>query len=95
VLASQDPAQWLMNQGCAVFSQLISFLRDRAFRRCVERYQGDSRMRGFFCWDQYLSMAFAQLTYRKKFAQFDDHRSVSIAVPVGEVRQRKAAPRSR
>jgi hypothetical protein len=53
-----------MNQGRTVFLQLISFLPDREFRRCVERYQGDSRLRGFSCWDQYLSMAFAQLTYR-------------------------------
>ena len=54
-----------MNQGRTVFSQLISFLPDREFRRCVERYQGDLRLRGFTCWDQYLAMAFAQLTYRE------------------------------
>jgi hypothetical protein len=54
-----------MNQGRAVFSQLISFLPDREFRRCVERYRGDIRLRGFSCWDQYLAMAFAQLTYRE------------------------------
>src|SRR3974377_102919 len=54
-----------MNQGRTVFSQLISFLPDREFRRCVERYQGDLRLRGFSCWDQYLAMAFAQLTYRE------------------------------
>lgn len=53
-----------MNQGRTVFSQLISFLPDREFRRCVARYGGDARLRGFSCWDQYLSMAFAQLTYR-------------------------------
>jgi len=47
-----------------VFSQLLSFLPDREFRRCVRRYSGDARLRGFSCWDQYLSMAFAQLTYR-------------------------------
>ena len=50
-----------MNQGRTVFSQLISFLPDREFRRCVERYQGDLRLRGFSCWNQYLAMAFAQL----------------------------------
>jgi Domain of unknown function (DUF4372) len=55
----------LMNQGRTVFSQLISFLPDREFRRCVERYQGDLRLRGLTCWDQYLAMAFAQLTYRE------------------------------
>jgi hypothetical protein len=60
-----------MNQGRAVFSQLISFLPDREFRRCVERYQGDSRLRGFSCWDQYLSMAFAQLTYRESLRDIE------------------------
>ena len=53
-----------MNQGRTIFSQLISFLPDREFRRCVARYNGDARQRGFSCWDQYLAMAFAQLTYR-------------------------------
>lgn len=53
-----------MNEGRTVFSQLISFLPDREFRRCVARYDGDARPRGFSCWDQYLAMAFAQLTYR-------------------------------
>ena len=54
----------MVNQGRTVFSQLMSFLPDREFRRCVARYGGDARPRGFSCWDQYLSMAFAQLTYR-------------------------------
>jgi Domain of unknown function (DUF4372)/Transposase DDE domain len=53
-----------VNQGRTVFSQLLGFLPDREFRRCVARYGGDARPRGFSCWDQYLSMAFAQLTYR-------------------------------
>jgi len=54
-----------VNQGRTVFSQLLGFLPDREFRRCVARYGGDARPRGFSCWDQYLSMAFAQLTYRE------------------------------
>ena len=54
-----------MNHGRTVFSQLLSFLPDREFRRCVARYGGDARPRGFSCWDQYLAMAFAQLTYRE------------------------------
>ncbi len=53
-----------MNQGRTIFSQLLNFLPDREFRRCVARYSGDARLRGFSCWDQYLSMTFAQLTYR-------------------------------
>jgi hypothetical protein len=60
-----------MNQGRTVFSQLISFLPDREVRRCVERYQGDIRLRGFSCWDQYLAMAFAQLTYRESLRDIE------------------------
>jgi hypothetical protein len=60
-----------MNQGRAVFSQLISFLPDREFRRCVERYRGDVRLRGFSYWDQYLAMAFAQLTYRESLRDIE------------------------
>src|SRR5271169_6214070 len=60
-----------MNQGRTVFSQLISFLPDREFRRCVARYQGDLRLRGFTCWDQYLAMAFAQLTYRESLRDIE------------------------
>lgn len=56
-----------MNAGRTLFSQLIGFLPDRDFRRCVEKYNGDFRHRegGFSCWDQFLCMAFAQLTYRE------------------------------
>jgi len=53
-----------VNEGRTIFSQLIGFLPGREFRRCMARYSGDARLRGFSCWDQYLAMAFAQLTYR-------------------------------
>jgi hypothetical protein len=54
-----------MNVGRSVFSKLMDFVPDREFRRCVARYDGDRRLRGFSCWDQFLCMAFAQLTYRE------------------------------
>jgi hypothetical protein len=60
-----------MNHGRTVFSQLISFLPDREFRRCVERYRGDQRLRDFTCWNQYLAMAFAQLTYRESLRDIE------------------------
>lgn len=60
-----------MNLGRTVFSQLISHLPDREFRRCVERYRGDYRLRGFSCWDQFLCMAFAQLTYRESLRDIE------------------------
>ena len=54
-----------MNSGKLVFSQLTSYLPMKAFRRCVERYRGSYKIQSFSCWDQYLCMAFAQLTYRE------------------------------
>ena len=53
-----------MNQGSTVFAQVLDFLPKRQFRRCVARYQGNHRVRTFTCSDQFLCMAFAQLTYR-------------------------------
>ena len=60
-----------MNSGRTVFSQWIGFLPDREFRRCVHRYDGDRRLREFSCWDQYLTMAFAQLTYRESLRDIE------------------------
>jgi len=60
-----------MNHDRTVFSQLITFLPDREFRRCVARYDGDSRLRAFSCWNQYLSMAFGQLTYRESLRDIE------------------------
>ncbi len=60
-----------MNLGRTVFAQLISFLPDREFRRCVSRYDGDRRWCGFSCWDQFLCMAFAQLTYRESLRDIE------------------------
>ena len=54
-----------MNQGKTVFAQVMDFLPKRQFRRCVERYKGNYRVRSFTCFDQFLCMAFAQMTYRE------------------------------
>jgi hypothetical protein len=48
-----------------VFSQLMDHAPMHEFRRCVERYAADYRLRRFSCWDQFLCMAFAQLTFRE------------------------------
>jgi transposase len=53
-----------MNQGRTVFSQVMDFLPNHEFRCCVARYQGNRRLRSFSCMDQFLCMAFAQLSYR-------------------------------
>jgi hypothetical protein len=60
--AEGDPG---MHQGQIVFSQLMEFVPQHAFRKCINRYQGNYRMRSFSCYDQFLCMAFAQLTFRE------------------------------
>jgi transposase len=49
----------------------MAHLSTYEFRKCVARYHGDSHGRGFSCWDQYLSMAFAQLTYRESLRDIE------------------------
>ena len=53
-----------MYEGRTVFSQALDFLAHKSFRRCVQRYGGNYRIRSFTCYEQFLCMAFAQLTYR-------------------------------
>jgi hypothetical protein len=47
-----------------VFAQLLEFLPRRQFRRCVAKYQGNYRVKNFTCWEQFVCMCFAQLTWR-------------------------------
>ena len=60
-----------MHQGQIVFSQLMEFLPQHTFRKCVNRYQGNYRMRSFSCYDQFLCMAFAQLTFRESLRDIE------------------------
>jgi len=60
-----------MHQGQIVFSQLMEFVPQHAFRKCVNRYQGNYRMRSFSCYDQFLCMAFAQLTFRESLRDIE------------------------
>ena len=54
-----------MNPGKTIFAQLMDFLPTYEFHRCVQRYNGHYKVKRFSCWDQFLCMAFAQLTYRE------------------------------
>ena len=60
-----------MYQGQTVFSQLMDFLPRHSFRQCVTRYQGNYRMRSFSCYDQFLCMSFAQLTFRESLRDIE------------------------
>lgn len=60
-----------MYSGKLVFAQLTDFLPRHELRRCVDRYQGNLYVKTFTCWDQYLSMSFAQLTFRESLRDIE------------------------
>jgi len=60
-----------MYTGKLVFSQVMDLIPLRTFRRCVERYRGDFKVKSFTCLDQYLCMAFAQITYRESLRDIE------------------------
>jgi hypothetical protein len=60
-----------MNQGQLVFAQLMQHIPLTTFRRCVARYGGHHKVKSFSCMDQFLSMAFAQLTYRESLRDIE------------------------
>ena len=60
-----------MNTGKLVFAQVMSHLPLTTFRRCVARYDGERKVKHFTCLDQFLCMAFAQLTYRESLRDIE------------------------
>jgi hypothetical protein len=60
-----------MNVGRTVFAQLLEHLPHKEFHKCVARYGGERYAKNFSCWDQYLAMAFAQLTYRESLRDIE------------------------
>ncbi len=60
-----------MHTGKLVFAQLMSHLPPMVFERCVARYGGNHKVKSFTCMDQYLCMAFAQLTFRESLRDIE------------------------
>src|SRR5215467_9122043 len=60
-----------MNRGKSIFAQITEHLPLTTFRRCVARYGGEHKVKKFSCLDQYLCMAFAQLTYRESLRDIE------------------------
>ena len=60
-----------MNRGKLVFAQLMQHLPLTSFRRCVTRYRGAFKVKSFSCLDQFLCMAFAQLTFRESLRDIE------------------------
>ena len=60
-----------MHSGKFVLAQLLDRIHPQQFHRCVARYGGDYKVRTFSCWDQFLCLAFAQLTYRESLRDIE------------------------
>ena len=60
-----------MDLGKTVFAQLMDFLAIYEFHKCVQRYNGQYKVKRFSCWTQFLCMAFAQLTYRESLRDIE------------------------
>jgi hypothetical protein len=60
-----------MPAGKLIFAQLTEWIHPEQFRRCVARYGGNYKVYNFPCWDQFLAMAFAQITYRDSLADIE------------------------
>lgn len=60
-----------MNTGRTIFSQIMDFISLSEFRKCVTRYKGDYKVQNFTCLEQFLCMAFAQLTFRESLRDIE------------------------
>jgi hypothetical protein len=60
-----------MRSGKTVFSQVMEWIHPQQFHRCVARYDGNYKVYSFPCWDQFLAMSFAQITYRDSLADIE------------------------
>jgi hypothetical protein len=60
-----------VNHGKTVFSQIMDFLPNKKFAQCLAHYNGNYRVRSFTCIDQFLCMAFTQLTYRESLRDIE------------------------
>lgn len=60
-----------MNQGQTIFSQIMSYIPKYSFDSCVKKYRGNYKVQSFTCWEQFIAMSFAQLTYRESLRDIE------------------------
>jgi len=60
-----------MHLSRTVFTQVMEWVHPEQFRRCVARYEGNYKVSNFSCWDQFLAMGFAQMTFRESLADIE------------------------
>lgn len=71
-----------MAVGKSDFGQLTSWRHPDRFRRCVERYKGDHKVSDRTCCDQFLAMAYAQITNRESFADLESSSAPGVTNPI-------------
>lgn len=60
-----------MNIGKAVLAQIMDFVSKYEFNKCVDKYNGNHKVKTFTCWEQFIVMSFAQLTYRESLRDIE------------------------
>ena len=60
-----------MNAGKTVLAQIMDFVSRYEFNKCVDKYNGNYKVKTFFCWEQLIVMSFAQLTYRESLRDIE------------------------
>jgi hypothetical protein len=60
-----------VNQGQTIFSQIMDYIPKYSFDSCVKKYRGNYKVQSFTCWEQFLVMTFAQLTYRESLRDIE------------------------
>lgn len=60
-----------MPTGRIIFAQIMDFIPRYEFKKLVDKYQGNYRIRTFTCWDQWLCMSFAQLSFRESLRDIE------------------------
>ncbi len=68
---SESPYFGGMQPPKMIFSQLMDLIHPQTFRRIVARHRGDYKVQSFSCWDQFLCLAFAQVTYRESLRDIE------------------------
>lgn len=53
-----------MNTGRSLLSQILTYIPKYQFDKIIEKFKGNYKAQEFSCWEQYVCMVFAQLTYR-------------------------------
>lgn len=61
-----------MNSGKTIFAQIVDFVPFYEFQKCVARYHGNHKVKNFSCWEQYLSLMFAQLSFRESLRDIQE-----------------------